>query len=77
MQSLFVHNMAIRGLRQSKNLITIAKLEKYKIYGIESRDKSRDFDHRLSIDRKCGKENSSSDGHCQCQKEMDYHLLAC
>jgi hypothetical protein len=35
-------------------------------------------DHRLSINRptKCGKEKSPSDGHCQCQKEMDNHLLA-
>jgi hypothetical protein len=33
------------GLRQSNNLKTIAKLEKYKMYGIDtSRDKSRDFD---------------------------------
>jgi hypothetical protein len=29
--------------------------------------------HRLSINRptKRGKENSRSDGHCQCEKEMD------
>jgi hypothetical protein len=34
-----------RGLRQSNNLKTIAKLEQYKMYGIDtSRDKSRDFD---------------------------------
>jgi hypothetical protein len=35
--------------------------------------------HRLSINRptKLGKEKSSSDGHCQCQKEMDDPLLAC
>jgi hypothetical protein len=34
--------------------------------------------HRLSIDRltKRGKEKSPSDGHCQCKKEMDDHLLA-
>jgi hypothetical protein len=24
-----------------------------------------------------GKENSPSDGHCQCEKEMDDYLLAC
>jgi hypothetical protein len=35
--------------------------------------------HRLSINRptKRGKEKSPSDGHCQCEKEMGYHLLAC
>jgi hypothetical protein len=35
--------------------------------------------HRLSINRptKRGKEKSPSDGHCQCKKEMDDHLLAC
>jgi hypothetical protein len=35
--------------------------------------------HRLSINipTKRGKEESPSDGHCQCEKEMDYHLLAC
>jgi hypothetical protein len=35
--------------------------------------------HRLSINRptKRGKENSRSDGHCQCEKEMEDHLLAC
>jgi hypothetical protein len=34
---------------------------------------------RLSIDRptKRGKEKSPSDGQCQCEKEMDNHLLAC
>jgi hypothetical protein len=26
---------------------------------------------------KRGKEKFQSNGHCQCQKEMDYHLLAC
>jgi hypothetical protein len=33
--------------------------------------------HRLSINRptKRGKEKSPSDGHCQCEKEMDDHLL--
>jgi hypothetical protein len=32
----------------------------------------------LSINRpiKRGKEKSPSDGHCQCQKEIDDHLLA-
>jgi hypothetical protein len=37
------------------------------------------FNLRLSINRptKRGKENSPSDGHCQCEKEMDDHLLAC
>jgi hypothetical protein len=35
--------------------------------------------HRLSINRptKRGKENSRSDGHCQCEKEMEDFLLAC
>jgi hypothetical protein len=34
-----------RGLRQSNNLKTIAKLENYKMHGIgTSHDKSRDFD---------------------------------
>jgi hypothetical protein len=35
--------------------------------------------HRLNINRptKRGKENSQSDGHCQCEKEMDDYLLAC
>jgi hypothetical protein len=35
--------------------------------------------HKLSINRptKRGKEKSPSDGHCQCEKEMDDHLLAC
>jgi hypothetical protein len=35
--------------------------------------------HRLSINRttKRGKENSRSDGHCQCEKEMEDHWLAC
>jgi hypothetical protein len=37
--------MLDRGLRQSNNLKTIEKLEKYKMYEIDtSRDKSRDFD---------------------------------
>jgi hypothetical protein len=37
------------------------------------------YSHRLSINRatKRGKEKSPSDGHCQCEKEMDDHLLAC
>jgi hypothetical protein len=37
------------------------------------------YGHRLSIYRptKRGKEKSPSDGHCQCEKEMDDHLLAC
>jgi hypothetical protein len=37
------------------------------------------YNHRLSINRltKRGKENSRSDGHCQCEKEMEDHLLAC
>jgi hypothetical protein len=36
-------------------------------------------DHRLSISRpiKRVKEKSPSDGHCQCEKEIDDHLLAC
>jgi hypothetical protein len=36
-------------------------------------------DHRVSINRptKRGKENSRSDGHFQCEKEMEEHLLAC
>jgi hypothetical protein len=35
--------------------------------------------HRLGINRptKRGKEKSPSYGHCQCEKEMDDHLLAC
>jgi hypothetical protein len=35
--------------------------------------------HRFSINRptKRGKENSRSDGHCQCEKEMEHNLLAC
>jgi hypothetical protein len=34
--------------------------------------------HRLSINgpTKRGKEKSPSDGHCQCEKEIDDHLLA-
>jgi hypothetical protein len=34
--------------------------------------------HRLSINTptKRGKEESPSYGHCQCEKEMDDHLLA-
>jgi hypothetical protein len=37
------------------------------------------LNHRLSIDRPTIrlKEKSPSDGHCQCRKEMDDHLLAC
>jgi hypothetical protein len=37
------------------------------------------FYQRLSINTptKRGKEKSSSDGHCERQKEMDDHLLAC
>jgi hypothetical protein len=36
-------------------------------------------DHRLSINRptKRGKGKSPSDSHCQCEKEMDDHLVAC
>jgi hypothetical protein len=35
--------------------------------------------HTLTINRltKRGKEKSPSHGHCQCQKEMDDHLMAC
>jgi hypothetical protein len=35
--------------------------------------------HRLSFNRprKRGKKKSPSDGHYQCEKEMDDHLLAC
>jgi hypothetical protein len=35
--------------------------------------------HKHSINRptKRGKEKSRSDGHCQCEKEIDDHLLAC
>jgi hypothetical protein len=35
--------------------------------------------HRLSLNRptKRGNEKSPSDGQCQCEKEMDDHLLAC
>jgi hypothetical protein len=34
---------------------------------------------KLSINRptKRGKEKSPSNGHCQCEKEMEDHLLAC
>jgi hypothetical protein len=41
--------------------------------------RKRRSSHRLSINRptKRGKEKSPSDGHCQCEKEMDDHLLAC
>jgi hypothetical protein len=37
------------------------------------------YSHRLSIIRpsKPREEKSPSDGHCQCQKEIDDHLLAC
>jgi hypothetical protein len=37
------------------------------------------LDHRLSISgpKKRGKGKSSSNGHYQCEKEMDNHLLAC
>jgi hypothetical protein len=37
------------------------------------------FNHRFIINRptKRGKEKSSSDGRCQCGKEMEDHLLAC
>jgi hypothetical protein len=37
------------------------------------------IDHRLSINRptKRGKKKSPSDGQCQCEKEMDDHLMAC
>jgi hypothetical protein len=37
------------------------------------------YNHTLSINRltKRGKEKSPSDGHCQCEKEMDHHSLAC
>jgi hypothetical protein len=36
-------------------------------------------DHRLSINKptKRGKEKFPFDGHCQCEKAMDDHLLAC
>jgi hypothetical protein len=35
--------------------------------------------HRLSVNRptKLGKEKFPFDGHIQCEKEMDDHLLAC
>jgi hypothetical protein len=35
--------------------------------------------YRLSINRptKRGKDKFPPDGHCQCEKEMDDHLLAC
>jgi hypothetical protein len=35
-------------------------------------------DHRLSINRptKREKDKFPSDGHCQCEKQMDNHLLA-
>jgi hypothetical protein len=48
-----------------------------KYFGIENATLC--LNHRLSIIRptKHGKERSLSDGHCQCQKEMDEHLLAC
>jgi hypothetical protein len=37
------------------------------------------LNHRLSINRptKRGKQKSPSDGHWQCEKEMDDHLVAC
>jgi hypothetical protein len=37
------------------------------------------YTHRPNIYRptKRGKEKSPSDGHCQCEKVMDDHLLAC
>jgi hypothetical protein len=39
-----------RGLRQSNNLKTTAKTEKYKMYEMDtSRDKSRDFDLRSKL----------------------------
>jgi hypothetical protein len=50
----------------------------------DTKSKSRDLSrlvaiHRLSINipTKRGKEKSRSDGHCQREKEMDDHLLAC
>jgi hypothetical protein len=33
--------------------------------------------HRLVLTTKRGEEKSRSDGHCECEKEMDDHLLAC
>jgi hypothetical protein len=41
--------------------------------------KKVNFTHGLSKNRptKRGKEKYQSDGHCQCQKVMDDHLLAC
>jgi hypothetical protein len=37
------------------------------------------LNHRLSINRptKRAEEKSPTDGHCQCEKEMEEHLLAC
>jgi hypothetical protein len=37
------------------------------------------YSHRVSINRptKRRKEKLPSDGHCQCEKKMDDHLLAC
>jgi hypothetical protein len=49
------------------------------VFGNRSSFSYLHFDHRLNINRstKRGKEKSPSDGHCQCEKKMDYHLLAC
>jgi hypothetical protein len=33
--------------------------------------------HRLSINRPTKRGKEKSDGHCQCEKEVDVHLLAC
>jgi hypothetical protein len=44
---------------------------------LRNRVPSTSLHHRLSINRltKRGKENSRSGGHCQCEKEMEDHLL--
>jgi hypothetical protein len=35
------------------------------------------IDINTSRSTKRGKEKSPSDGHCQCEKEIDDHLVAC
>jgi hypothetical protein len=63
---------------QNTLIIIESKVSTYHVVS-GTKQKNITSPHRLSINRptKRGKEKSPSDGHCQCEKEMDDDLLEC
>jgi hypothetical protein len=59
----------------SKNMTYIQNTHRFRVFKMTFTDKLKHI--RINRPTKGGKEKSPSDGHCQYQKVMDDHLLAC